>query len=265
MPAAIPALPSPPRRVVPRSRASTFGRWSLRIFIFPHTLVGLAGLFVVPFLFCWAIAGQIVHGELVDKRSGTHTVGKSDTRAVRYWDSVYVYTFQGKEYRKSVDVDQTKFDALPIDSSAIAALHQPIDLRVLGIGKLHHADRADKSPWGTVRSALLFVAFWNAIVSVFVYVAWVAPYRERKLVVIGLARPGTILSITDGGSEGRTRAGYEFQSDGRLFQRKMGGVYKPAVAAYPEGSAVTVLVHPFNERRSLVYEFSNYRAEGARL
>ena len=264
MNAAIQSLPAPPRRVVSRSGASRFGRWFFRLFLLPHTLAGIIGLFAVPFLFLWAIAGTVVQAEIVDKRTGMRHVGKNNRVEKRYWEYVYSYTFAGEEYRKSGAFGPAEFNAMPTEPSQIAALHRVVPVRVFGIGRYHYADRASENPWKTVGLAVLFVAFWNTVVGLFFYGIWIAPFRERQLVANGLVRPGRVVEILSG-NKGTSRIVYEYQADGRPFRHQVSGINNARLAAHPAGSPVTVLAYPFNEKRSLIYELGNYQIEGERL
>jgi hypothetical protein len=112
---------------------------------------------------------------------------------------------------------------------------------------------------GRIGFYLLFGLFWNAIVSVFVYVLWIAPWRTKQLYRWGKPVPGRILSKRISSGEDTTYyLDFEFIQPqfGRLQTKQ--SVSSQRYSAASEGQLVTVLCHPQKKWPVVIYEYGDF-------
>jgi hypothetical protein len=255
-------LPEPPRRLR-RRRDRGWGPvaslWFLRIFMLPHTLAG-AGLIIAAVfgVFVWLfgtdVAGHITQLEVWRGKKGpTHHVG-------------YVYSVNGIDYPKSTNVGSDIYEALHVG--------QEYPVRVFTPAPTWMPLPRGPGSSGTVFMMPFFALLWNGIIFVFVWAAWISPWRARSLLRHGLATAGVIVhkEFRRGGKGGPhyfVRYRYEVtpQDKGHVlatpetFERKM---YITA-ADYAKASvdrAATVIYHPQRPKRSVIYEYAEYEVIG---
>jgi hypothetical protein len=109
--------------------------------------------------------------------------------------------------------------------------------------------------------------FWNGIMSIFVYMLYVRPWRQRWMVRRGLPTAGLVRQVQQWSNKGtkmvRIRYDYAVPAGGHtrggVFSGKMtaSGSQVNAVAI---GEIVTVLYNPGRPHRSLVYALADYKA-----
>jgi hypothetical protein len=100
--------------------------------------------------------------------------------------------------------------------------------------------------------------FWNGVLSVFLYMAWVVPVRQRWLARHGEATPGAITGKDVCRGRGTTyTVSYAFEVDGTDYRGKC-EVTSAAYQLAREGMAVTVLFDRSRPKRSLPYELSDF-------
>ena len=246
-------LPPPPRKVVGGVGCIM---WGLRLFILPHMYAG--GMIIGQFALAVLVAA---FGTDVDA-----TVTKARPSETSKGGTIYYL-----EYRYSAD-GQTFNDTESVGAGTYAAASRPevlegraatVRVRHLAAGPArYHLFTQEHSAWGEAGEKLFFALFWNGILSVFVYLFWVRPIRERRLVRYGEAIPGTIVSTRERKGRGTTYyATFRFNepASGQAITREMELRSEGANAAARPGLAVTVLCHPRHPRRALVYELCAYR------
>jgi hypothetical protein len=254
-------LPPPPRDVQGGVGCAI---WFLRLFILPHMCVGV---FLISQLFL----------SILDAAFGTDvraTVTKAYTKPASKDGTIYYLNYQysagGRDYTNSESVGAATFAAVghPED---VENRETTVRVRHFEVGPFHHHQLTQgHSAWRGAGEALVFALFWNGIVSVFVYLGWVAPIRRHLLVRHGFATEGTIVSRRERSGKGTTYyAKFRFRNpeNGIEVEREMS---LPGEAAYDTaqpGRPVTVLYSPRNPRRAVIYEFSGYtvRDVGAEL
>ena len=122
------------------------------------------------------------------------------------------------------------------------------------------------SAWDTVGSVVLFAAFWNAIVMVFIHQAWLAPMRIRRLLREGNVTIGRIVSRRSRRHKGmHYYATFQFQEPGRLRDLSQ-EVRLPDQERYElaeEGKEVTVLYDRRKPKKAIAYELCHYTVKGA--
>ena len=254
-----PELTAHYRRV--RSRAGV-GGWLfaavLRLFILPHTLVGIALLFVMPASLVWAVAGHD-HTAAVERLWET-TQRRSHTYHVAYaYDLPADGPLPGPHRRSQTTVNQSVYDAL----HAQPRNQRTVQVRALGVPPLFYDDVIDGpgGAWRVVGFAWLFGTFWCAIVSLFAYAIYIKPWLTRRLDRSGTAVPGTVVSKRMSRGKTVTRhLTFTFETpDGQRYTREMDSAapirqWDTARA----GDPVTVLYNPRRPRRSIACEFGPY-------
>ena len=182
----------PPRRV--RMRLGTaVGTWVGRIFILPHTLVGLGMIVLWLRALLWLVAGHNVQGAVSHAWEETHKVkgGNSTT-----WYITYTYDDGQGICTEKTDVSSDYAHRLPgslVGQPGKTMIERsesyPLTVRILPLWRFTMVAPilSVGSYLGQPGVLLLFAAFWNGIVSVFLYHLWVYPYRQRRLAVWGQA------------------------------------------------------------------------------
>jgi hypothetical protein len=178
----------------------------------------------------------------------------------------YRYSAGGREYTNSQTVGANAYTPVshPEDPGGRAAT---VRVRHFALGPLHYQLLPqEESPWKLAGVQLFAVLFWNGILSVFVYWAWVVPIRQRLLVRHGHATAGTIVHTRVRRGKSTTYyATFRFTdpANGREVKAEMALPGKDQYDAAHAGRVVTVLYDPRNPRRALVYELCAYEAAGA--
>ena len=256
------SLPPPPRGLRRRARlgwSPVLSLWFLRLFILPHTIVGIgfigAGLFgFVVWLFGTDVSGHIT--ELKTSRGK-----RGETYYVHY-----AYAVDGIDYPGRLEVSSDIFRGLEVG--------QPYPVRVVGpVPTWMPQPRGPGSSAANVLALPFFALLWNGILSLFLWMAWVAPWRLWSLMRHGLPTTGIIIGAeTRRGGKGSVtyvvRYRYEAspEEEGGLiltspetFERSM-TVARADFAQAAVGQLVTVIYHPKKPKRSLIYEFAEYEA-----
>ena len=249
-------LPPPPRKV---HGGGGFGLWFIRLFILPHMCVGVG---MVGFLVLNLLVAAFGTGA---SAVVTHLHTSRGNKGSTAYHVDYHYTLEGREFSHSGTVGAAAYAALPRPKD-LEGPASTLPVRHLNLGRWHYqVITLEGSAWKTAGGILLFALFWNGILSVFVYVAWVAPLRARWLVRGGQTTMGMILTsrAARGSKSTSYYATFRFRdpATGQEIQREMS---LPGLAQYNEaraGREVTVIYQPEKPRRALVYELSGYRVD----
>jgi hypothetical protein len=259
-----PELTAHYRRV--RRRAGV-GGWVfaafLRIFILPHTLVGIGLLFAMPASILWAVAGHDHVGAV--ERLWVTTHKRTQSYHVEYvYDLPADGPLAGPRRCSQTTVNRSVYDTL----NSLPRGQRTVHVRALGVPPLFYDDVIDGrgGAWRVVGFTWLFGTFWCGIVSLFAYAIYVSPWLTRRLYRSGTAVRGTIASkrMTYGKTVTRLVT-FRFQTpDGRTHTGEMacaGSVAEWDAAG--AGDPVTVLYDPRRPKRSIAYEFGPYRCATA--
>jgi len=197
---------------------------------------------------------------------GTDTVGKiTGTYRTKFRSSYdyyvkYIYSPPSRDPRHGRDeIYRNEYDRI---NTLGAGDSHDIPVRYLDVGFFVYSGRV-----GDVGLKLLFPIFWMCFTGVFCLVAsytgWIRPAREKAVVREGISLPGIITDKSIAGGRG-------FQSHYAhcLFEDRTGEKRQERLCI-PEkhwehtkvGQAVTVLVHPKNPKRLVIYEMSHYRVD----
>jgi len=242
---ALTTLPPPPR-TVHRKLGSGCGINFLRLFILPHTLIGIALLVAIPINLYIQTCGRPV----------TATVDKLDThkssKGKIYYRVHYHFTLDARRYDSQ--------DSVPLDTWNRTHAGDAIAGRAASV--FGHALFFSAGPFGGPSVLVLtgFALFWNSIVGVFFYIAWIAPIRQRLLVKYGAAAPGVVTGKhVIRGKNTRYKISYTFAS--RNFGKQSGSctVSRSMYDAAQADAPCTILYNSEKPRRNLAYEFCDYR------
>jgi hypothetical protein len=239
--------------------ATGCGLWAVRLFLLPHTVIGLGALVVALWsagVYVGVLAlGTNYPGQVVKKEERPGSKGKT----YRYVD--YEYTADGRPYAGRLSVNADEYQQV--------AAGDRITVRAL-------ESAPDTDPWpGLPGSTPLrnlggkwfFALFWNGIMSMAVWFIYVRPWQVRRLVRWGQPTEGIVRAATVSINKGTKsyHVTYEYAAPGdedllpTVFTRKMTSTQKSA-ANVKLGDLVTVLYDPRKPRRSVVYQLTDYRA-----
>ena len=223
--------------------------WFGRIFTLPHTIVGIGAVGYLVFLFLWALVGSDLPGVV----TGSETTD-SAKHGLRYFLK-YQYQVGAETKSGSGSVSQTIYDRF--QSRELTN----VTVRYFSLGPLKHARLHESGRrWSSVGLTLLWVGFWNSILSVFVYQLWIKPLRRRQLYKHGATTEGTVLSKrTKTGKNSTYYISYTFADP--TTGRPITAETEVLVTDYDRArinKPVTVLYAPNNPKRSTIYEFGGY-------
>lgn len=253
-----PELAGPtPRRVRYHTRGTGCGLWFVRLFILPHTiagvvLVGVALWSTGVYLGVW-LFGTEYPGAVVKKSERRGSKGKMS------YTVEYEYMVAGRLHTAQVSVNADEYRQVAAgDQFAVRALESAPESgpwpRLPG-----------QTPILDVAGMWLFALFWNGILSVFLWVVYLRPWRMRRLVRWGRPAPGivrdTTMSVSKGTKTYHLTYEYAAADDGgepAVFTGKMACTQALAAGARP-GDLVTVLYDPRKPRRSLIYQYADHR------
>src|SRR6267142_479197 len=243
-------LPRPIRR---RSGALASGCGLIfgRLFILPHMIVGVGMVFMVPLTIVKVFFGSVSDGRIVSK----WTTSDEGT----YYHIKYEYDAHGVHHGGERTCSGSEYDA--IGDPRRAQPPPPIQIRsIFVLGRdFHEALLPGESGLRSIGFFLIFALFWNAVLSLFVYFLWIAPWRTRQLYRWGAPVPGRILSKRISSGEDTTYyLDYEFIQPKFGVLRKQQSVSSDRFNQANEGQLVTVLCHPRKKSPAVIYEYGDF-------
>jgi hypothetical protein len=223
-----------------------------RLFILPHTLIGLfLLLFVMPGVVLWAAAGDDHIAKVT--RIWTDRGSKGRTR----YNAAFTYTLATGPRPSKEIITSAQYQRL----YKTAPQDRTLRIRAIKVGPLFYDKHIDSSAtaWSYVVGVWCFSLFWCAVTGVFVYLLYIQPYLQRRLYRSGETTPGKIISKrTQRGKTTTNYLRYAFTlPDGRQFEKEMPTkrtLWEIAQIDQP----VTVLYSPSNPKRSVVYDYGPY-------
>ena len=242
-----------PRRVA-KAAGRTVGMAGigcLRIFLIPFILVGVVTLLMAIGGTLVAVAGVEMPGKVVARRDTSDSDGSS-------YKVDFTFHCGAAVYSGSSDVSSVNYGRLePGSDVMVRALPWAPSILPVVRGASEHGV-PDFAFFG------IFALCWNGIISVFLWVAYILPGIERRLVVGGLAAAGRVTKRTTVTNEEsmlyyihcefvtRTASDTTIASKYSVTQKQWESV---AV-----GDTLTVLYDAQRPKRSTLYRFAAYRA-----
>jgi hypothetical protein len=248
------ALPPPPRRIA----GTTGGRgevWFGRIFVLPHTLIGIGALGYLVFMVLWRLFGTDIPGVVTGTEISHSRKGKT-TYLLKYRYEVAKVVKFGE-----AAVDPGVYERFQThgESSTSVTVHY------FALGPLDHARlREGGSLWTEVGLLTLWAGFWNTAIGLALYQLWVVPLKLRWLYKHGEASTGTLTAkrvATGRSSTYYVTYTFRERETGQLLQKETQVSNIPAWHQLEAGQPLTVLYAPGNPTRSAVYELCGYRVK----
>jgi hypothetical protein len=172
------------------------GIWFVRLFMLPHTLVGI-GFLCAAIWFTSQFAAVGLFGTTCDGK----VVKKDDTRrtkGARRYFVIYTYELNGQAHTSELLVDEQRF----------AEINEGDAITVRVWEATPDSGQWPRLPgyWpiGRVGGAWLVAVFWNSILSIFLWTFYVRPWRQRQLVRIGIPAEGIIRDVSTYVNKGTT-------------------------------------------------------------
>lgn len=247
-------FPAPPRNV---HGWAGWGVWFGRLFLLPHVCIGAGLLLFLPFVIVWAGFGVQVTGHVVDGH-----ISRSSKGSVSY-KLDFVYDLNGVAYQDSQSVGQQAYHQLrPAPRNDMAPM--PVTILHFNIGPLRYAGILDaRSRASVFWRAFFFALFWNAIVSLFVWLLWIVPQRKKWLFTHGQATLAAISTKRKQRNRNSTsylvKIAFEHPATHARLEREVAVNSKKDWEKLEIGQIVTALCHPTNLKRVAVAEFGPYQ------
>lgn len=243
-----PRFVPPPRPLkTKKGKGQSYG--CLRIFILPHLLVGIVILALVLFQLSLVLFGETVNGTVTGSSS------TSDDEGVSYVLD-YTYRYEFTTYAGQSSVTQGMYEN--------AAPGDIVRVRVHPLAPGWWSEIEDGGGPGEELAFMgVFALFWNGILSVFIWMAYVIPIRQRRLVAYGTVADGRILSKKhQGGTKGTRTVRYRFHptgtavtASGTPIEAEM-TVDAADYQSAQEGAHVTVIYSAAGPSRSIIYDYA---------
>jgi hypothetical protein len=237
-------FPPTPRKVRRKSWTGGCTLTFIRVFILPHTLIGMGMLLSIPVHLYVSNFGTPVTATIDQASSRPNSKGRMVSEVA------YHYVLDGHRYD----------EATSLDSKTLARMHQGDHLEgrasaFMGKALFVGPEWQHMGALGLLGMAL----FWNGILSVFLYGVWYVPLRDRWIVRSGEPAIATITGRKEVRGKGtRYILSYAFTlPDGEPFTGKC-DVPHPAYQQIADGTPVTVLYNPRRPRSNLAYEFCDF-------
>lgn len=237
-------LQATPRRV----RFVAWHLWIIRLFILPHTLAGIG--IIGWFFLClfWALFGHNAPAEIT---AAWQTTGKKGSItyhvAYTYGDGLHKDASVGESFYRQVPSEFKRRPGLEVDKT------YPATARIFTFGPINRVEliTTTASYAGEVFGPLFMALFWNGILSIFLYMAWVCPYHDKQLARTGRAVLGRVTSITAGKN---AKAHYTFRTT--LGQEINGAC---ARGKFQRGDAIVLYDEARPKKRNVLMLAAAYR------
>lgn len=262
-----------PRPVRARTGKKSGGIGCLRVFILPHMLVGIFVLLAAVSMTLVNLFGANIPATI----TGHYTTNDSDGDTT--YRVNYSYTLNGQRHNDEAKVSAAEY-AAPVGT--VVALKIFPAVPVMGKQLMLPETR----PYGRIGFFWIFALFWNGLLSLFVWVAYVAPAVQRKLVSQGTPCVGRIIDkqVSSGEGSDSYYLRYEYAPvdwmDTPAYTKALEAAQKKNrwTSIYPApgmlagltavnqseyesvqtGDAVTVLYNPEKPLQSAVYRFCGH-------
>ena len=249
-------LPPPPRRVRGQLGGSL---WFTRIFILPHTLIGIGAIIYWLLLILSVLFGRDIPSTV------TGTDISHSRKSGDHYSLIYQFPVGDVVKTNSGSVSQGIYQRYKIPN----ATNPPVTVHYFSLGIWDHAQlRESGSLWSMIGFLTLWAGFWNFVVGIFAYQIWIKPLRARWLYKHGETTSGTVLSKrVRTGKSSTYYVTYRFREpySGQEFETEMQVWNKTTWITIRDGQTVTVLYAREKPKRSTVYECGGYQVSNVRM
>jgi hypothetical protein len=241
-----------PRKVRYRNKSGCLGIWGIRLFILPHTLVGLGVALMFLFKISLGLFGSRVDGRFESEANKLNSKGKSFV--------LLKYSFFANQERHIAEVEVSESRNRMLKEKAFLPI---VYLSILP-SKTSQIMEPDKIFPPDTWMAGGFALFWNSILSVFVYAIYISPYRKKRLLMYGVETSGQVTTCSSyRGSKGGTRysVAYFYMVDGVKYEDAE-NVYKSQFENTHEGMTLRIIYDPTKPQRSTAVQLSYWEIVG---
>jgi hypothetical protein len=228
--------------------------WFVRLFILPHTLAGLFFLFAMPASVVWAVFGTDHTASAERLWATTSSKGRTMYHVAYGYDETPAGPRHSSDATVSADTYQ-RLQKVPKGSRTVR-------VRALGFEPPLFYEAVIEGRggvWKQVAPIWLFGLFWNGGISVFVYLIYYVPWRQRRLCRSGTPIVGQVVSkrVVRGKSSAyyvryrfRTPEGGTYEAETSTDKHRYDAVVLDAPAV--------ILYDPVRPRCSVAYDFGLY-------
>lgn len=238
----------PPRQLRPRSKTGRIPLGCARLIILPHVIIGIGIAIVMLSKLLLVLIGTATPGAVVSRTF-------SKDRKGRYSYHVH-YSFRtgNSIHRGKTQIDGDVYDVLGERAS--------VQVLYLGLAPDYISDilePGESLPPNTWK-AIIFGGFWNAILSPFVYLLYIKPWRCKKLVKTGEAGTGKVVArrIDHRGKGGPLFVvEYEYLALGQSYRGKE-MTDERCYQAFSKGRKLSVIYDPKKPSRSVALDLCEW-------
>jgi hypothetical protein len=210
----------------------------IRIFILPHLLVGIGLIWALILMTLTALLGTDTLGRVTELSATRGSKGGTS------YTVAFEFTHGLESYKGRNSIPPAQFQGL--------AKGMDIAVRYLPLLPNYSASAkpVGASVWQGTGRMLGFTLFWNGILSIFVWLAWVQPYRQKKLLEKGDSTDADVLEVQAVGSRSthrRVKAAYTV--NGIHYERQFWALREPS-ADLAAGDRITLYYDPRNPKRA---------------
>jgi hypothetical protein len=227
----------------------------MRLFILPHTLVGIGLVGAVLVMALASLFGTETTGYVTRTRTGSSKGHTTYTVEYRYDGATPGLT-------DSSSVSAAVYGSLQRAKGAPAAEVQVshFELGPIQISRLPEEQTAS----GALGFLSLFAVGWNSMLGIFLWQLGVVPHRHKQLIKLGTPTPGQVTSKrTTRGKSTRYYVSYAYETArGERLEKEM-STRGELWARVEEGATVTVLYRPDKPALSVVYELGTYEVDAS--
>ena len=238
----------PPRRVEAKT-GRALGNGCVKLFIMPHTIVGVGWLFYVLIMSFVALFGTTVPGRVTSHETG-YGYSYETTYYLNYDYQVGEDWLSGKQ-----EVSGGAYRAVADNSSHPVQIlvFKPNSFSLLMIPGANH--------WSKIGFLWLGVLFWNSILSVVWRAIFIAPLQAKRLLENGAIARGVLTrrEIITGSYGDSHCVYYRWTPPGHSEREEKTSVQSDEYLAAREGQNLTILFHPHNPKLNVAYRYAAYR------
>jgi hypothetical protein len=234
----------------------------IRLFIVPHTLVGLGFLAAALLVLVATALGHEETGHIEE----ASPVASRHTKSGTVYQQTVHYTYgHGAHQRQGVRNVTLEATEAPPGTDPRFVPGAPVRIWQPGPGDFQEAEMLieGEGPWKNLLFVMPFAAFWCTIVGVFVYRLWIVPWLVWQTCLRGRALPGRVTARRPPEGRGaQHQVDVEFVDDETTRKETATASTEALWNQVTEGQAVTVLCLPGSPlpllRPCVVYECADY-------
>ncbi len=237
-----------PRQLRTRSKTGRILLVCVRLFVLPHVMVGIGMALVVLSKLLLVLIGTATLGTMESKTFSKDRKGRCS------YHVHYSFRTDNSVHRGKTHIDSDFYDVLAERAS--------VQVLYLGLAPEYISDilQPGKSLPPNTWKAIIFAGFWNAVVSLFVYLLYIRPWRRKRLVKTGAAGTGKVVARRiDRGAKGTPQfvVEYEYLALGQSYRGEE-MTDESLYNAFPNGRRLSVIYDPKKPSRSVALDLCEW-------